>query len=98
MEDYRDIFTSQGGVPLHCQVKHPIDLTPGAPLPKGMIYRCSVMENDEIKRQIQELLLKGHIRLSSLPCGSPIVLMQKKDETWRLYIDYQALNKITVQN
>jgi hypothetical protein len=26
------------------------------------------------------------------------VLVQKKDETWRLYIDYWALHKITVRN
>ena len=56
------------------------------------------MENDEIKRQIQELLQKGHIRPSSSPCGSPIVLVQKKDGTWRLRIDYRVLNKITVRN
>jgi hypothetical protein len=98
MEEYEDIFTSPTGVPLHCQVKHPIDLTPGAPLPNGPIYRHSVLENDEIKRQIQELLQKGHIRPSSSPCGSPIVLVQKKDGTWRLCIDYRALNKIIVQN
>jgi len=98
VEEYEDIFTSPTGVPLHCQVKHPIDLTPGAPLPNGPIYRCSVLENDEIKRQIQELLQKGHIRPSSSPCGSPIVLVQKKDGTWRLCIDYRALNKITVRN
>jgi hypothetical protein len=56
MEEYEDIFTSPTEVPLHCQVKHPIDLTLGASLPNGPIYRCFVMENDEIKRQIQELL------------------------------------------
>ena len=56
------------------------------------------MENDEIKRQIQELLQKGHIRPSSSPCGIPIVLVQKKDGTWRLCIDYQTLNKIIVRN
>jgi hypothetical protein len=98
VEEYEDIFTSPAGVPLHYQVKHPIDLTPGAPLPNGPIYRCSVLENDEIKRQIQEILQKGHIRPSSSPYGSPIVLVQKKDGTWRLCIDYRSLNKITVRN
>ena len=98
VEEYKDIFTSAAGLPLHCQVKHPIDLTPGAPFPNGPIYRRSVLENDEIKRQIQELLRKGHIRPSSSPCGSPIVLVQKKDGTWILCIDYRALNKITVWN
>eukprot|EP00253_Pinus_taeda_P032240 PITA_32240 len=41
---------------------------------------------------------KGHICSSSSPYGSPIVLVQKKDGTWRLYIDYRAVDKITVQN
>ena len=98
VEEYEDIFTSPVGVPLHCQVKHPIDLTPGAPLPNRPIYRRSVLENDEIKRHIQELLQKCHIWPSSSPCGSPIALVQKKDGTWRLCIDYRALNKITVRN
>ena len=29
---------------------------------------------------------------------SPIVLVQKKDGTWQLCIDFRALNKITVRN
>jgi hypothetical protein len=61
MEEYTDIFSSPIGVPLHCQVKHPIDLTPDAPLPNGPVYHHSLLENEEIKRQIQELLHKGHI-------------------------------------
>ena len=75
VEEYRDIFTSPTGVPLHCQVKNPIDLTPGVPLPNGLIYHRFVLENDEIKMQIQELLQKGHIRPSSSPCGSSIMLV-----------------------
>jgi hypothetical protein len=64
----------------------------------GTIYRCSLLENEEIKRQIQELLHKGNIHPSSSLYESPIVLVQKKDGTWRLCIDYRALNKITVRN
>jgi hypothetical protein len=59
VEEYSDIFSSPTGVPLHCQVKHPIDLTPGAPLPNGPVYRHSLLENEEIKRQIQELSPQG---------------------------------------
>jgi hypothetical protein len=57
-----------------------------------------LLENEEIKQHIQELLHKGHIRPISSPCESPIVLVQKKDGTWRICIDYRALNKITVKN
>jgi hypothetical protein len=52
MEEYSDIFSSPTGVPLHCQVKHSIDLTPDALLPNGPVYRFSLLENEEIKRQI----------------------------------------------
>ena len=56
------------------------------------------MENDEIKRQTLELLQKGHVWSSSSPCGSPIMLVQKKDGTWRLCIDYRAFNTINIYN
>jgi hypothetical protein len=75
IEEYKDIFSSPTGVPTHCQVKHPIDLTPSAPLPNGPIYHCSLMENEKIKNQIQEILQKGHIKPKSSPCRSSIVLV-----------------------
>ena len=98
MEEYSYIFSSPTRVPLHCQVKHPIDLNLDASLPNGIVYHRSLLENEEIKRQIQEFLHKGHIRPSSSPCESQIMLVQKKDGTWWLCIDYQALNKIIVRN
>ena len=62
------------------------------------MYRMPTMENAEIKRQIKEMLDKGIIRPSTSPCGSPIVLIPKKDGTWRMCVDFRALNKITVKN
>jgi hypothetical protein len=53
VEEYRDIFSSSTGVPMHFQVKHLIDLTPSAPLPNGPVCHRSLMENDEVKHQIK---------------------------------------------
>jgi hypothetical protein len=52
VEEYKDIFSSPTGVPLHCQVKHPIDLTPDASLPNGPVYHHSLLENEDIKHHI----------------------------------------------
>ena len=49
MEEYSYIFSSPTRVPMHCQVKHPIDVTPDAPLPNGLVYCRSLLENEEIK-------------------------------------------------
>jgi hypothetical protein len=96
VQEYSLIFSSPTRVPLYFQVKHLIDLTLGALLPNGPFYQRSLLENEEIKRKIQELIHKGNIHPSSSPCGSPIMLVQKKHGTWRIYIYYRALNKITV--
>ena len=52
------------------------------------------MESMGIKKKIQELLNKGIIRPSTLPCGSPIVLVPKR----RVCVDFCALNKIMIKN
>jgi len=62
------------------------------------MYRMSIMENLEIKKKIQEFLSKGIIRPSTLPCGSPIVLVPKKDGTWCMCLDFHAPNKIAIKN
>ena len=76
------MFQEPEGLPPKRGIQHEIQLQQDFPLPNIGMYRMSVMENDEIKKQIQELLDKGVIVPSSSPCGSPIVLVPNKDGMW----------------
>nr|GFA26721.1 reverse transcriptase domain-containing protein [Tanacetum cinerariifolium] len=52
----------------------------------------------ELLDQLQEISDKGFIRPSSSPWGAPVLFVKKKDRSFRMCIDYQELNKLTVKN
>ena len=71
------------------EIDFEIELVLGAqPIPKAP-YRMAPTELKEIKTQLDELLRKWFIRPSVSPWRAPILFVNKKDGTLRLYIDYR---------
>uniref|UniRef100_A0A8R7UQC7 Reverse transcriptase domain-containing protein n=1 Tax=Triticum urartu TaxID=4572 RepID=A0A8R7UQC7_TRIUA len=55
------------------------------------------MQKTEIEQQVKNMLKQGVIQLSSSSYASPVILVKKKDGTWRFCVDYRHLNAITVK-
>ena len=77
---------------------HRIDLIQGSSPPNRAPYRVSLAQQEEIMAQVNELLEKGMIRPSSSPYCLLVLLVQKKDGSYRMCVDYRALNKTTIKN
>ncbi|GKC95028.1 putative reverse transcriptase domain-containing protein [Tanacetum coccineum] len=86
------------GLPSPRQVEFRIDLIPGAAPVARAPYRLAPSEMKELSKQLQELLEKGFIRPSSSPSGALVLFVKKKDGSFRMCIDYQELNKLTIKN
>ncbi|GJV67598.1 putative reverse transcriptase domain-containing protein [Tanacetum coccineum] len=86
------------GLPPVRQVEFQIDLIPGAAPVARAPYKLAPSEMQELSNQLQELSDRGFIRPSTSPWGAPVLFVKKKDESFRMCIDYQELNKLTVKN
>ena len=98
-KEYEDVFSNDvpSGLSPIRGIKHQIDFVSCATIPNRPAYRSNPKETKELQRQVEELLTKGHVRESMNPCVVQVLLVPKKDGTWRMWLDCRAINNITVK-
>ncbi|CAJ2679642.1 unnamed protein product [Trifolium pratense] len=96
LQRYQSVFNEPAGLPPRRNKEHAINLVENHSAVNVRAYRYPYHHKNEIERQVQEMLAAGIIRQSTSSFSSPVILLKKKDNTWRMCIDYRALNKVTI--
>ena len=93
---YQDVFSrGDHDVGLTQEVQHEIPVLPGTRPIRQPPHRLGPEKEAEVQRQVQALLDKDMIEPSYGAWSSPVVLVRKKDGTWRFCVDYRKLNMVT---
>ena len=96
LKEYSDAFATSGfDLGRTNLAYHHIDTGDNPPV-KQKPRRLPQAQHEEMERQVRQLADAGIIRPSTSSYASNVLLVQKKDGSWRLCIDYRALNANTV--
>ncbi|XP_061355879.1 uncharacterized protein LOC133300369 [Gastrolobium bilobum] len=96
--EYQAFFSIPKSLPPFRFMDHAIHLEIGSKPVNVKPYRYGYHQKEEIEKQVTELLASGFIQYSTSPYSSPVLLVKKQDSTWRMCIDYRALNALTVRD
>ena len=95
LNDYSDVFArDKYDLGQATMVKHHID-TGDEPPVKQKPRRLPFEQHEEVENQVRKLAECGIIQPSNSRWASNLLLVKKKDNTWRMCIDYRELNRKT---
>lgn len=97
IEEFSSLFEVPTELPPPRACDHSLPLVDGAAPVTVRPYRYAPALKDEIEAQIKEMLRNGLIQKSNSPFSSSVLLVRKKDSSWRFCVDYRHLNAITVK-
>jgi len=98
LDEFDDLFQAPDSLPPSRQCNHSIPLIPGSQPFYIHPYRYPPALKDEIERQVHEMLSQGLIQPSSSMFSSPVLLVKKKDLSYRFCVDFRKLNSMTVKS
>lgn len=83
LDQFSDLFQASNSLPPSRPCNHSIPLLLGAQPFYFRPYQYPPALKDEIERQVQEMLLQGLIQPSQSMFSSPVLLVHKKDQSYR---------------
>ncbi|GKC71938.1 reverse transcriptase [Tanacetum coccineum] len=89
LEEYVDVFAIPKELPPFRSHDHKIPLKEGTPPINIKPYRHPPIIKDAIESMVQELLESGVIRHNQSSFSYLVVMVNKKDGSWRMCIDYR---------
>ena len=98
LAEFSDIFDEPYNLPLTRRHDHYITILSSKPPANTRPYQYLHLQKNEIERIVKEMLETRVIRPCYSLYSSPVLLVRKKDGTWRIYVDYRALNGITIKD
>ncbi|KAL7827668.1 hypothetical protein SRHO_G00333860 [Serrasalmus rhombeus] len=75
-------------------VQHQIDTGSTAPI-RLRAHRLPIAKQQAAEQKLKEMAESGVIEPSNSPWAAPVVLVKKKDGSWRFCVDYRRLNAAT---
>ena len=88
IQQFQEVFEMPKGLPPVQGQEHAIILNEGIGLINVLPYRYPQIKKDEIEKLVAEMLAAEVIQHSCSPFSSPLILVKKKDGSWRFCVDY----------
>jgi hypothetical protein len=95
---FEDLFQEPTQLPPTREVDYHIILHEGTMPINVQPYRYAYFQKAEIEKQVHNMLKLGLIKSSTSPFSSLVLLVKKKDGSWRFCTDYRALNVVTIKD